>query len=156
MDVQFSSFLHLCLLLGWIALLSFFFAKVEIHIEGSAGWAGNLPTWRVEKHWLLDIFWGGRPMTGYHAWVFLFMALVFHLPIFLYGRWTLRFEARVLGCLMMFWIIEDFLWFALNPAFGLNKFRPEHVPWHKYWVFFVPIDYVVFAIIGTVLIWYSF
>ncbi|WP_407669535.1 hypothetical protein [Paraburkholderia heleia] len=40
----------------------------------------NLPTWRIEHHWLLDIFWGSRPMTGYHAWVFPFMALFFHLP----------------------------------------------------------------------------
>jgi len=56
--------------LGWVALMAFFFAKVEIQIEGAAGWASALPTWRIESHWLLDIFWGGRPMTGYHAWVF--------------------------------------------------------------------------------------
>jgi hypothetical protein len=38
------------LLFGWIALLAFFFAKVEIEIEGPAGWAAKLPTWRVENH----------------------------------------------------------------------------------------------------------
>ena len=76
----------------WVILLAFFFAKVEIQIEGGAGWAANLPTWRIESHWLLDIFWGGRAMTGYHAWVFSFMALVFHLPIFLTGTWTAKME----------------------------------------------------------------
>ena len=156
MDLQVSSSLHPCLLLGWIVLLSLFFAKVEIHIEGDSGWAANLPTWRIEKHWLLDIFWGGRPMTGYHAWVFSFMALVFHLPIFIDGQWTLKLEVRMLGCLMFFWIFEDFLWFVLNPAFGLAKFRQSSIPWHKYWFFFVPVDYVVFAIVGSSLIWYSF
>ena len=53
-----------------VFLLGFFFAKLEIAIEGDAGWAENLPTWRIEGHWLLDIFWGGRVMTGYHAWAF--------------------------------------------------------------------------------------
>lgn len=156
MEFHLSSWLHPYLLIGWIGLLSFFFAKVEIHIEGDAGWATNLPTWRIEKHWLLDLFWGGRPMTGYHAWVFSFMALVFHLPIFVHGHWTLKSEARVLGCLMFFWIIEDFLWFVLNPAFGLRKFRPDSVPWHKYWCFFVPVDYIVFVVAGVLLLWYSF
>ncbi len=137
-------------------ILGFFFAKVEIQIEGKDGWAASLPTWRIEKHWLLDIFWGGRAMTGYHAWMFSFIALVFHLPLFVFGSWTLKFEARVLGCLMFFWIIEDFLWFVLNPAFGLRKFRPDSVPWHKYWFFFVPVDYAVFVVVGIFLIWHSF
>src|SRR5512136_2676268 len=123
--------MHLLLLFGWITLLSFFFAKVEIHIEGDAGWAANLPTWRIEEHWLLDIFWGGRPLTGYHAWMFSFIALVFHLPIFLFGRWTFSLEARIIACVMFFWTMEDCLWFVLNPAYGLAKFRPGHIPWHK-------------------------
>ena len=149
------SLLDLCLLLGWILLLSFFFAKVEIQIEGDCGWAENLPTWRIERHWLLDIFWGGRPMTGYHAWAFSFMALVFHLSVFLGGKWTLPLEARILGSLMLFWACEDFLWFVINPAFGIRKFRPEHIPWHKHWCWGVPVDYLVFTVFGGLLIWYS-
>jgi hypothetical protein len=47
------------LLLLWVVLAAFFFAQVEIQIEGPAGWASSLPTWRIEDHWLLDIFWGG-------------------------------------------------------------------------------------------------
>ncbi len=68
--------LHLLLLLAWLLLLAFFFAQVEIQIEGARGWAASLPTWRIEGHWLLDLFWGGRPLTGYHAWIFSFMLLV--------------------------------------------------------------------------------
>jgi hypothetical protein len=37
------------------------FAMTEIQIEGPAGWASNLPTWRIEKHPLLDILWEGKP-----------------------------------------------------------------------------------------------
>ena len=74
--------LRIALTLAWVLLLGRFFAQTEIQIEGPAGWAANLPTWRVEQHWLLDIFWGGRAMTGYHAWVFPFIALFFHCPFF--------------------------------------------------------------------------
>ena len=58
----------------------------EIQIEGPNGWATSLPTWRIEHHPLLDIFWGGRAMTGYHAWFFSFILLVFHLPHVIYGK----------------------------------------------------------------------
>lgn len=147
---------HFLLLMLWISVLGLFFAMVEIQIEGASGWAASLPTWRIESHWLLDIFWGGRPMTGYHAWVFSFMALVFHLPIFISGQWSLKLEARIIGSVMLFWIIEDFLWFVLNPAFGLAKFQPQFVPWHKQWLGVVPTDYVTFSIGALVLIATSF
>ncbi len=69
------------LTIAWTLLLAYFFANVEIQIEGAAGWAADLPTWRIERHWLLDLFWGGRAMTGYHAWVFPCVALFFHFPL---------------------------------------------------------------------------
>jgi len=154
--MKFPRWLRPWLLIGWIALLSFFFAQVEIQIEGPAGWAGNLPTWRVEKHWLLDLFWSGRSMTGYHAWVFPFIALVFHVPVFVGGRWSWRLEARIVGMIMLFWVIEDVLWFALNPAFGWNKFSAAHIPWHKHWWSGLPVDYWISTTIGTVLLVWSY
>jgi hypothetical protein len=129
--------------IAWVLLMALFFAMLEIQIEGGAGWAAQLPTWRIESHWLLDIFWGGRPMTGYHAWAFSFMALVFFAPLAFNGRWTWPDAARALAGLMLFWIAEDFLWFVLNPDFGLARFAPAHVPWHKRWWLGAPIDYWV-------------
>ena len=143
-------------LLVMLSLLAAVFAQVEIQIEGAAGWAANLPTWRVESHWLLDCFWGGRPLTGYHVWVFLFMALVFHLPFFLHGRHGFRLEFRIVGSLALFWILEDFLWFAFNPAFGLSRFNPTFIPWHHHWILGVPVDYWVYLVLGALLIWLSF
>lgn len=136
----------------WVLLVAFLFAQVEIQIEGAAGWAAALPTWRIEKHWLLDIMWGGRPLTGYHVWVFSFMALVFHLPMFFASHWSWRHESRVLGGLMLFWIAEDFLWFVLNPAFGIAKFDPATIPWHKHWLLGMPTDYLTFSAFGLLLI----
>ena len=146
---------QLWLTLAWTMLLAYFFANVEIQIEGAAGWAVSLPTWRIEKHWLLDLFWGGRAMTGYHAWVFPFIALFFHFPAFFTDRWSWRAEARVIACVMLFWIVEDFLWFVLNPAYGLARFRPDAIPWHKHWLWLVPADYWLFSAVLLLLIWLS-
>lgn len=137
--------------LAWVLLMAVFFAEVEIQIEGANGWAGKLPTWRIEKHWLLDIFWGGRPMTGYHAWVFSFMVLAFFAPLAFFGRWRGREAALALSGLALFWVTEDFLWFVLNPAFGFGRFEPSQVPWHKHWWGGAPVDYWV-AMIGEILV----
>ncbi|MBF0409748.1 MAG: hypothetical protein HQM10_20575 [Candidatus Riflebacteria bacterium] len=156
MENKESPLFHCLSLIIWVSIMAFFFAEVEIQIEGGSGWAASLPTWRIEKHWLLDIFWGGRPMTGYHAWVFSFMFLSFHLGVFLNNRWTWRFECMTIASLMYFWIIEDFLWFVFNPHFGMQKFNPANIPWHKSWLFGVPTDYVTFLLMGSALLFASF
>ncbi len=137
---------------GWVLLLAFCFAMTEIQIEGANGWAASLPTWRVENGELLGIFWGGRPLTGYHAWLFTFMALAFHGPMVLSWRFEFALWLRTLGSLMLFWIAEDFIWFALNPAFGVSRLDPSVVPWHKSWFWGLPADYTTFSLLGAALI----
>lgn len=146
----------LLLTMFWVSLMAFFFAEVEIQIEGDAGWATSLPTWRIEQHWLLDIFWGGRAMTGYHAWVFPFIAMIFHLTFFFLQTWSWKLQARAFACIMLFWIVEDFLWFVLNPAFGLVRFNPVDVFWHKQWWLGAPKDYWTFSLVAAILFWFSF
>jgi hypothetical protein len=155
-DMTSRRFPRIVILLAWVVLLGYFFANTEIQIEGAHGWATALPTWRIEKHPLLDIFWGGRAMTGYHAWLFSFMFLAFHLPQTINGRLCWKTEARCIASLMFFWISEDFLWFVLNPAFGLSRFSPGHIPWHKHWLLGVPTDYLTFMLIGMALLAWSF
>ena len=147
---------HFLLLLIYVFILGFFFAKVEIQIEGSEGWAAGLPTWRIEQHWLLTLFWGGRAMTGYHAWLFPFIGLAFHLPVVMMGKWSWKIEARCVASVMLFWVAEDFLWFVLNPAFGLAHFDPAHVTWHPNWWCGAPVDYWLALLIGLVMLAYSF
>ena len=56
---------------------------------------------------------------------------------------------------MLFWIAEDFLWFVLNPAYGLARFKPEIVHWHKHWLWHAPIDYWIFSLCLCLLFWLS-
>ena len=141
-------------MVGAVLVLAYMFARVEIEIEGEAGWAANLPTWRIEQHPLL-IFLGGRALTGYHLWMFSFIALVFHFPLFFMGQWSWRLEATVAACVMLFWIVEDYLWFVINPAFGWRRFKKAHVSWHKHWALGAPVDYWVFGAISIVLFRYG-
>jgi len=142
--------------LAAVLVCAYFFARVEVEIEGDAGWAANLPTWRIEKHPLLDLFWGGRAMTGYHAWMFSFIGLFFHFPLCFMGQWSLQLEARVAACVMLFWVTEDFLWFVINPAFGLGRFRQHIVHWHKHWAWGAPVDYWIFGALSVLLFWYAY
>lgn len=156
MNYRLRDVFHSLPLLLYTGILAFFFAQVEIQIEGANGWAAALPTWRVEKHFLLDLFWGGRPLTGYHAWVFSFMLLAFHLPLAFTRTFSWRVEARIVGALMLFWIAEDALWFILNPAYGLTRLSPEYVTWHRHWWGGLPTDYVTFTLIGLGLMGLSY
>ncbi len=139
--------------LAWVAVMAFFFAHAEVQIEGGAGWAAGLPTWRIEQHWLLDIFWGGRAMTGYHAWVFSFMALAFCAPLAFNGRWRWSDAALALAGLMVFWIVEDFMWFIVNPAWGWARFDPALVSWHKHWIGGAPVEYWVGLTAAGFILW---
>ena len=139
---------------AWVVLMAFFFANVEVQIEGAAGWASALPTWRIESHWLLDIFWGGRAMTGYHAWVFSFMALMFFAPLAFNARCTRNDLLLALVGLTVFWLLEDFLWFLVNPAYGWAKFDPAHVAWHKRWCWGAPVDYWGGLVATALMLWW--
>lgn len=128
---------------------AFLWARMEIAIEGKDGWASSLPTWRIEHHILLDLFWGGRVMTGYHLWAFTGVLALFHLPLAWTGTWSIREELRVLGGVAFFWIAEDALWFAMNPHYGIRALRPERAPWHPRWFLGLPADYWIFGALGV-------
>lgn len=132
------------------------FALLEIQIEGKAGWASNLPTWRLENRWTRLLF-GARALTGYHLWVHVFVVILLHLPYgvgFVDPSW--RLEARLVSFLILFWILEDYLWFVFNPDYGAAKFRREHVWWHApAWWWIMPKEYWVFTPIGIAMYLWS-
>lgn len=134
-----------------VIVTAWIFAALEIQIEGQAGWAANLPTWRIQNR-LTDLFYGGRPLTGYHLYAQLFVLAVVHLPYAVGLPITLRAEALILAYMILFWILEDFLWFVLNPAFGVSRFKKELIWWHqKSWWIVAPREYFIFGALSLVL-----
>ena len=133
----------------YLAITSGMFSMLEIQSEGEEGWATNFPTWKKNNKWTRH-FYGNRPLTGYHLFFFLFILSISHLP---YGLGlvepTWPYEIRILSFIILFFVIEDFLWFVLNPAFGIRKFKAEHIWWHALqWWWIMPRDYWIYLPIG--------
>ncbi len=142
---------HLLFFVG-LLLASVAWALMEIQIEGRSGWASALPTWRFENAWTRRLL-GSRQITGYHVWIQVVVAVFAHLPYLLVPlRPTWGVELRILAFLVFFWILEDFLWFVFNPAFGVRRFRRDEIWWHAgAWWGFMPRDYWIFTPIGIAL-----
>ncbi len=124
-------------------------AMAEIHIEGAHGWAEALPTWR-KKNRLTRLLIGDKPLTGYHTFMWLSVAALLHSAYGLgLATFSLRTEARVVSFLILFGVLEDFLWFVLNPSFGIRRFSPGNVWWHAgSWWWFMPREYWGFLPLG--------
>jgi len=121
------------------------FAAVEIEIEGPAGWAAGLPTWfrvKTRAARLYGRLMRGKPLTGYHAVMFVLPAWSFHLGFVSGVGWSWAAEAATLSAYLAWVVTWDFLWFVLNPHFGWRRFQPADVWWHRApWLARFPLDY---------------
>jgi len=124
--------------------LAFFLALVEIELEGKFGWAEKAQTWyRTTGIW--KIFQAGKPMTGYHMFMNIFLILLFHLAFFIGLPWTLSKELILLAVFFAFIPVWDFLWFVLNPNYGIKNYKESKIWWfsNRKWIFgLFPIDYL--------------
>jgi hypothetical protein len=122
-------------------------AALEIEIEGKFGWAEKLPTWYRTTGAPARIFGllsSGKPLTGYHLFLQALLLLFFHVP-FIYGaEWNAPHELQQIAFFILFWLMEDFAWFILNPNYGIGQFRQDRVWWFakSRWIGRLPLDYV--------------
>ena len=131
----------------YVIIGAFFLAKLEINIEGKYGWAEKLPAWR--KVIKTGIF-KGYTFTGYHFYMFVcFLPLLFHLP-FLFFPWSPAVEAKIIAAYFLMTGLEDILWFAFNPDYGLKAYTKERVKWHKRWLFGFPLPIIIVLYFGAI------
>lgn len=138
-------------LLALMIFLAIILALWEIQIEGKDGWGVKLPGWRIEKGWLVKIT-GGRPITGYHLFMTVFLIGMVHLPLF-FTPWSWRLESLLIGFYLGMVLLEDFMWFVFNPHYGIKNFRKEKIWWHKNWWGPVPSLYWILLVILILLIY---
>lgn len=135
---------------------AFLSAALEVNIEGPHGWAKSLPTWRRERggsafRVAQFVITGGRPFTGYHLSMFSLQILALHLCYAQGVALSWRNEAAILSVFFLICPTWDFLWFVLNPAYGLKKFAKDTVEWHgdRWWPFGkFPVDYGVSVLLS--------
>lgn len=129
------------LLFAW----AFCLAGIEIEIEGGYGWAERLPTWFLRRGIVgrvYGIVMGSRPLTGYHVFAFSIPLIVLHFPYVMGVEWTLSGELRTLATFFVIAVVWDYLWFVLNPAYTVRRFRRGAVWWFEVpWIWRFPLDY---------------
>lgn len=126
----------------------------EAYIEGQNPWAKASAGWKLKFHKDLLI-------TAYHFWLWLFLFLLFSLPLIVCG-WNLRLFGVLLSALAIGLVVEDFMWYVINPHFNLKKdWNPKSAywyPWLKIGKFAVPwlnIIGIAIALLSYFFIWRS-
>jgi hypothetical protein len=139
----------------YIFLFCLVLAAFEIQIEGKNGWAAKLPTWRPgPDQWSAKIYrliMSGKELTGYHLLVYAFVLTFLHYPYFAGQDWNWSAGLKTLAFFFLISITWDFLWFVLNPHYGVRRFRPKYIKWHKKWFLFMPSGYYFSLIISALL-----
>jgi len=139
----------------FIFVAAIILAILEIQIEGPCGWAKNLPTWRSNPKKLssriLCFLLNKKELTGYHLSLWALTLFFFHLPLFWGIKWSISVETTIVGGFLLFLMVEDFLWFVFNPAFGISKFKSKNIPWHKNWWGPFPRGYYLTTILALIL-----
>lgn len=131
----------------FLVIMSAAWALMEIQIEGNGGWAENLPTWKVKNPFPKILSWPTL-VDGYHLWMWATTILIFQSPFFFGWAFNIQNELVAIEMWFLFGLIEDFLWFVFNPAWGIKKFFIKEIPWHKNKILFLPQNYwVMFVII---------
>lgn len=133
----------------WMIFLAFFHASQEREIEGKAGWARHLPTFRINI--FLTKLLIGKEITGYHIYMLLMFLTIFH-GIFIAIPFSIKKELIILGLMSYYWILEDFLFFIVNPHYRFKNFKRGKISWHKRWFLGLPYTYWWGMIIGTTLL----
>lgn len=135
------------------SLFAVVIACIEIESEGKHGWAEKMPTWyRTSGFWaaLYGRLMGGKPLTGYHSFMFFFPMLLFHAHFFMGVSWSGAGELKAWAMYFAWCPLWDYDWFVLNPHYK-GKFTKRHVWWHagSPWIFGrFPADYAVAAAIS--------
>lgn len=140
----------------FVLIVSLVMALFEVQIEGARGWAANLPTWRIHTTFSVFGMWGTgeKPLTGYHIYLWLYLLALCHTPL-LFTKWNWKLEFKVLALYSFISTFEGILWFVVNPAWGLLRFKPGISWYREIWFLGLPAEYYLRFAIGTVFYYLS-
>jgi hypothetical protein len=146
-------------------IVAIWFAFLDTQVERKKdkkdyGWAKYLDCWRPKNPNSLipriySFVMEGRELTGYHIAFFGGVFIFLHYPFLKGFPWNLGEEFYTLSVFLLIMMFEDFLYFVLNPDFGVKRFKHQFIPWHPRWFGPVPTGIligiavsIIFAIIA--------
>lgn len=133
-------------------LLALLFAATYASVEPTP-YSEGLPVWRPDASlwWVRILYWFpnlGRPVNGLDTFglAFLGTACLLLIPTWnaLHGRPLPSWELlELVGYFVALAVIEDWVWYAINPHAGLKRFNPTILPkWmYAYWLWGFPSQY---------------
>ena|SRR3989338_537867 len=126
------------LIFGWIYAAMIANSFWEAYVEGRFPWDRRKLGWKLRL--------GSKfVLPAYHFWLFLVMwPMVLTLPLVIYG-WNLRLFEVIMSAYISGLVLEDFVYYIVNPAIKLSEFGPKFVtyhPWIKIGRINIPMMYV--------------
>lgn len=111
----------------------------EAYVEGRNAWDRKKLGWKIR-------FFGKYSLPAYHFYLFFIMfPLLLSLPFVIYG-WDRKLFGIIASAYFSGLVIEDFMWYVVNPAVKLSEFNSKFVTFHP-WVRFgkleVPLLYII-------------
>jgi hypothetical protein len=120
----------------------------EAYIEGKSPWAAKSCGWKLKIAKRVTL-------TAYHFWLNIMFIFFLTLP-FIVSGWDKNLFGIILSAAAIGMLVEDFLWYVINPFFSLKKFNPKDAKWYP-WVGIgklkLPATYIL-GIIVALLSWY--
>src|SRR3989344_3582628 len=137
------------LIFMWIYAAMIAMSFWESYVEKRNAWDKGKIGWELRL--------GSFVLPAYHFYVFCVMwPLLLTLPFVIYG-WNLEFFGIIVSAYFSGIIIEDFMWYVVNPAVKLREYYSDfsdYYPWLKIkGKKIVPMGYI-FSLAVSILSWY--
>lgn len=139
------------LIFAWIYSAMIAMSFWESCVEGRNAWDKGKLGWKIKI--------GKFYFTAYHFGAFWVMwPLLISLPLVIYG-WNLKLFGILVSAYFSGMVIEDFMWFVLNPVVKFSERNPKfanYYPWLKIGKLEVPLFYLTFfgvAFLSWYFIW---
>ncbi len=123
----------------------------EAYSEGRKAWDKGKLGWKIKT--------GKYCFTAYHFYLFVItIPFLMTLPLVAFG-WNTKLFGILLSAYFSGIIIEDFMWYVVNPKVKLSELNPKfanYYPWLKIGKFQIPAYYVLSFLItigSWALIW---
>lgn len=140
-----TTFLIFVTIWGAMIAMSFWAA----YVEGRNAWDRGKLGWKIQITKKYSI-------PAFEFYIFVIMCPLFlSLPFVVYG-WNLKLFGILISAYLTGIILEDFLWFIVNPKTSIKDFNSkfaDYYPWIKIGKIEVPLGYIA-GILVALLSWY--
>ncbi len=145
--------MNVLLIFLWVYAAMIAMSLWESCVEGRNAWEKGKQGWKIK---LLKGFY----LSAYHFYLFFVMwPVLLTLPLVICG-WDFRLFGILVSAFFSGMVIEDFMWFVVNPVVKLSEFNPRfahYYPWLRLGKLRIPLIYVInlgIAILSWYFIWH--